>query len=470
METPRAIPRRAALALLATGAVGSTSGGCAPSTKLPPLPTGSRVVVVGAGFAGVAAAERLLGAGYDVVHLEATGGIGGRARTETLEGYPVDMGAGWLHDGRANRLRATAEALGLDLYRTDLNRGLALDGDAAPVPFGDVSDVLGAVEGAATGTYLAWRFRRALGLRPALPPLDTVVGPALAAFGPRGCAARELVRTAYAADPAALSAGVLFEGDDDPLASHTPLPSDDVVVGTGMVSLLRALTRRTRPSFGEPCLGIARVTGGVLVRTPRRTVEADAAVVTASLGVLKSGAIDFSPGLPAAHAAALDRLGFGAFEKVWLAYPEGSWRSDAHVLTVCDEGPFGFVADFSGVSGRPLVMGASAGGRTEALSAVGLDRAVGVLHGHVRRAVGPGVPEPVGAVASGWSGDPWVRGAYMYPTAGARFDERAVLRRPIAERIVLAGEALSPSRFGLVDGAWEDGRRAADLVTRGSER
>ncbi len=457
------------MALLGTGTAGALVGGCGTSKDLAPLPTGSRVVVIGAGFAGVAAAERLIEAGYDLVHLEASRDIGGRVRTESLGGYPVDMGAGWLHDSRANRLRETAEALRFDLYPTDLNRGLALDGSAAPVPFGDMADVFEAVEEAATGTYLSWRFRRAFGLRPSLPALASVVGSALSAFGPRGCAALELVRTAYASDPSALSAGVLFEGDDETLAAHTPLPSDDVIVGTGMLSLLRALARQTQPSFGEPCLGVARVPDGVRVRTPRRTVEADAVIVTASLGVLKSGAIEFSPALPPAHTSALDRLGFGSFEKVWLEYPEGSWQSNAHVLTVCDRGPFGFVVDFSGVSGRPLVLGASAGDRTDALSAMGLNRSVEALHGHVRHAVGVNVPEPIGTVVSDWSNDPWVRGAYMYPTVGAQFNERAILRRPIGRRIFLAGEALSPTRFGLVDGAWEDGRRAANLVVRGSE-
>ena len=200
------------MALLGTSAAGALVGGCGTSEGLAPLPTDSRVVVVGAGFAGVAAAERLIEAGYDVVHLEAARDIGGRVRTESLGGYPVDMGAGWLHDSRANRLRETAEALRLDLYPTDLNRGLVLDGSAAPVPFGDMGDVFEAVEKAATGAYLSWRFRRAFGFRPSLPSLTSVVGSALAESGPRGCAARELVRTAYASDPSALSAGVLFEG------------------------------------------------------------------------------------------------------------------------------------------------------------------------------------------------------------------------------------------------------------------
>jgi monoamine oxidase len=45
-------------------------------------------------------------------------------------------------------------------------------------------------------------------------------------------------------------------------------------------------------------------------------VQADAVVVTASLGVLKSGAITFEPELPESKTSAISRLGFGLLNKV----------------------------------------------------------------------------------------------------------------------------------------------------------
>ncbi len=52
----------------------------------------SDVVVVGAGIAGLVCAGDLLGAGIDVVIVEASDGIGGRVRTDAVDGYLLDRG------------------------------------------------------------------------------------------------------------------------------------------------------------------------------------------------------------------------------------------------------------------------------------------------------------------------------------------------------------------------------------------
>ncbi|OLT36004.1 amine oxidase [Rhodococcus sp. CUA-806] len=61
-------------------------------------PRRTRVVVVGAGFAGLTAARELENAGAEVTVLEARDRIGGRAWTDTrLGGHQLEMGATWVH-------------------------------------------------------------------------------------------------------------------------------------------------------------------------------------------------------------------------------------------------------------------------------------------------------------------------------------------------------------------------------------
>jgi len=50
------------------------------------------VIVVGAGLAGLAAAVRLAGAGLDVTVLEAGDDVGGRVRTDHVDGLLLDRG------------------------------------------------------------------------------------------------------------------------------------------------------------------------------------------------------------------------------------------------------------------------------------------------------------------------------------------------------------------------------------------
>ena len=57
-----------------------------------PLPERADVVVVGAGLAGLSAARRLHEAGRAVVVLESSDGVGGRVRSDLVEGYRLDRG------------------------------------------------------------------------------------------------------------------------------------------------------------------------------------------------------------------------------------------------------------------------------------------------------------------------------------------------------------------------------------------
>src|SRR5512139_3416646 len=71
-------------------------------------PSGSSVVVVGAGISGLACARELASAGRPVVVLERARGVGGRCATRRVEGQPVDFGVAFLH-GRDPEFLAALE-------------------------------------------------------------------------------------------------------------------------------------------------------------------------------------------------------------------------------------------------------------------------------------------------------------------------------------------------------------------------
>lgn len=81
-----------------------------------PLPERAGIVVIGAGLAGLAAATTLHRAGRDVLVLEAADEVGGRVRTDQLDGFLLDRGFQVLLTGYPEAHRQ------LDLERLDLQR------------------------------------------------------------------------------------------------------------------------------------------------------------------------------------------------------------------------------------------------------------------------------------------------------------------------------------------------------------
>jgi monoamine oxidase len=114
----RQLSRREALAL-AAAATGALVTGCADSA---PATGRKRIVVVGAGLAGLGAAATLRERGFDVTVLEARDRIGGRVNSVERFGTTIDLGAAWIHDSRGNPLTAVAKAAGLTTVATDYDR------------------------------------------------------------------------------------------------------------------------------------------------------------------------------------------------------------------------------------------------------------------------------------------------------------------------------------------------------------
>ena len=74
-------------------------------------------VVIGAGAAGIAAARVLARAGRRACVIEARNRIGGRAFTQDVAGFPLDLGCGWLHSADRNILLSLASENGFEIDR-----------------------------------------------------------------------------------------------------------------------------------------------------------------------------------------------------------------------------------------------------------------------------------------------------------------------------------------------------------------
>src|SRR5215475_4263833 len=78
-----------------------------------------RVIIVGAGWARLTAANALRNAGIDHVVLEGRDRIGGRAHTVDLDGVAIDLGCSWIHDPIGNPMTTFADQVGVARRNAD---------------------------------------------------------------------------------------------------------------------------------------------------------------------------------------------------------------------------------------------------------------------------------------------------------------------------------------------------------------
>lgn len=424
----------------------------------------STVVIIGAGASGIAAGENLIAAGFKVILIEARDRMGGRASTRLVGSIPFDAGASWLADSQVNYLRKTADSMGVKLYPTDFNRALVQYKGVNVLVKG--TEFMTAVKRRLILPYLKLHIREVFGSLKTLPSMASMLDPLLNKYGAQAAYVRELMIVNEASNLDLTSIATLLRehdliGED----GYNPFPSDDVMVDAGMQAFVTSLAKKVKPSLGEAAQAVIRTENGVIIQTTRRRIDADAVIVTIPLSLLKAGTIQFVPGLPVEHRAAIDRLGFGNEKKTCLVYPNMNWAKEHHLVGLHDSPYFNFMVNVAAIKGQPMVMALSAGDKQIAADSLSIDELATALHVNVRAILGSNAPDPIDFSTTDWGNDPYALGAYSHSSLDTLGNEAKILQRPIAGRILLAGEALS-NRNGYVDGAWSDGQRAASVIIR----
>jgi len=419
-----------------------------PTTDVNPSaapPGPARVCVIGAGFAGLAAAAALADGGLEPLVLEARERVGGRVHSRRLaNGAVVELGAEFVeHDHQT--LVATARRLGLAMAPT----GMA---------YGDREPRGGLGTDRAAVLAEAARLKGLLAERPGLAGPGRSVAAVLAELpldpGARqAIAARLQVSTGQPAEE--LAAAVL----DHAGSSFSTRESLRVGGGNQRIALRLAERLPGAVHLGVPVRAVSWSAAGVRVAVEGAELEAEACLLAVPASVI--GRIGFDPPLPAWKAEALERVVYGHAAKLFV--PLRRVPEPSAVLSVPDRywtwtarGPDGAV--------QPVV--SAFAGSAPALDALGV--AAGPATWRRRLAeLRPDLALDRGAVLSTWDDDPWIEAAYSTRTPAFRPGDPDLLARPVGP-LHFAGEHTAGPWSGLMEGALCSGHRAATelLATR----
>ncbi|KAH8030816.1 hypothetical protein HPB51_011860 [Rhipicephalus microplus] len=232
--------------------------------------------------------------------------------------------------------------------------------------------------------------------------------------------------------------------------------------------------------------GVEVTTTNTRTNTGLATFKADAVLCTLPLGVLKQSilnnpnvlnTVQFVPPLPEWKAAAIARLGFGNLNKVVLCFDRIFWDPNSNL--------FGHVGSTTGSRGElflfwnlykaPVLLALVAGEAATIMENVSDDviigRCIAVLKGIFGNSA---VSQPKETVVTRWRADPWSRGSYSFVATGSSGNDYDILAAPVTPssnhmtpalpRLFFAGEHTIRNYPATVHGALLSGLREAGRI------
>ncbi|XP_005089069.2 spermine oxidase [Aplysia californica] len=483
----------------------------------------SKVVVIGAGIAGVSAALKLVYNGIpDVTLLEAQDYIGGRVKAAMIDGSPADLGAQFIHGRTGNPVYEIAAKLKRIPFATSVNpveESLTNPGDIFYTSSGhkierdevkELMELLSEVlENEVTDGYG----------KSVQEALESVYSKFLSENeGKINPAMEEVYEAAYRW----FSKYVQVDNATDDLSQlsldseYVVLPGDRyTIVDNGMSGLVATLAEQLPPGVVQLNTPVSRIdwtceetdnprqsSGSKPIRVTcenGNTIEADHVIVTISIGCLKATHKTlFQPLLPAPVQEAVEHTGFGLIGKIFLQFEEPFWEDhrestqdnffesyeflwlDSHLPTIQSDRskrktksghPWWYgIHSMETMYMHPRVLEIFLNREQVELSDDLPDEEVMAVCTDVMRAFIKDIPipDPVAIHRTNWFDNPYTRGTYSYASTQFRNQDKKHFGRPVPSskdpQVLFAGEAYSKEFQSTFHGALISGDNTADFL------
>ena len=431
----------------------------------------TKVLILGAGIAGVSAAKTLHKNGIDdFILLEGTDRIGGRMLNLSWHGTTIEQGANWIQGTQHNPIFKLAQEYGLKghfenrsyLIRNETGYNTTLRGRLP-----ELKRVESRID-----EIIANRRKR--------KEEDISVRVALRLAGWLPMTPEEMATEYFEYDfefaipPKYVSARVWLNTNGTIKSDHGKQffvtdPRGYVYVVERLANEFLTdhdprlqLNRRVETiKWNNHCVSVQTDTGDVYT--------ADYALLTFSIGVLKSGLVQFEPQLPLWKQEALFKLNMVIYTKIFLKFEKMFWDQEEYIMYASQRRGYYTIwqnlqADSRLPEGTNILMMTVTGEESARLEYQSNKETQSEIMQVLRKVYGPDIPNPIDIFYPRWGLNEFFLGSWANVPIGITSEDFVKLRAPTG-RLFYAGEATSELYNGYVHGAYLSGiARGEDIA------
>jgi monoamine oxidase len=408
---------------------------CRKETLFEDVTYDGKVIIIGAGAAGLYAAYMLKSKGIDFQILEASSTYGGRLGKLTgFANFPIDTGAQWLHGENS--------ILG-DLIKSSKTKITRDDSETKFWFNNQLIDTLPQNTNIFEGEELPDISYEAYALQNGLGNEYKYIIENIA--GDQGAAASHLSVYGNNKDEENWSAG-----DDDFKFEETFFDLIDKEIASQVKDQILINTIITKIDYSQSEIK--------LTDSNNNTFNANKVIITVPISILKSGDIQFIPALPIEKTTAFSKIGMDAGMKVFLKFSNKFFDQNIIGGSVCAA----YADDRIGKAQNDnILLAFIMGDQAEYLTSLGSDVAItaALLQELDLMYNGQATASFIASHVENWTTNPFVKGAYSYSTVGMG-DARKTASQALSKKLYFAGEAMNTNgHHQTVHGAVETGYR-----------
>ncbi|MCU4412787.1 FAD-dependent oxidoreductase [Acinetobacter sp. WU_MDCI_Axc73] len=424
------------------------------------------ILIIGAGIAGIACAQKLQENGEKVVILEARSRIGGRIESKKIDSDFFDLGASWIHGIDHNPIWEITQKNHIETTIFNYDHSTYFHENGQLFSDKEVQEF----------EFYIDKIENLLSQTRQLSAFDAIQE-IIASLHYSGNIFSEIYLKKLLLSFFERMANDPFATNLDLLSAHYKkyegyFQGNEVIFPKGYAQVVESISKTIEIKFNVDVKRIKDENNHIkIVDFDNKIYLASRVIVTVPLGILKKNYIEFSPPLPNDYIHAIQKIGFGSFNKVFFELEQPlPFRLESSFENISDfywnDGDCFNILDLSEIYQKPMYLMLFGGEQSDFIDNSTDSEVSDFIFSRLQKQFDRIPNKPKKMIVTRWGADPYSYGSFSFPSLNHSDDIVKVLQKSLRQRIFFAGEHCSLKYAGTVHGAYLSGYETAQMILK----